>query len=86
MDVMTTVALQLDNDVFATLRMSPDEVSRDVRLAAAIRWYAQGRLSQGKAAEVAGISRAEFIDALSASGVSASQVTPDELRAELARG
>lgn len=83
---MTTVALQLDNDVFATLRMSPDEVSRDVRLAAAIRWYAQGRLSQGKAAEVAGISRAEFIDALSASGVSASQVTPDELRAELARG
>lgn len=84
--MMTTVALQLDNDVFATLHMSPDEVSRDVRLAAAIRWYAQGRLSQGKAAEVAGVSRAEFIDALAASGVSASQVTLDELRAELARG
>lgn len=83
---MTLVQLTFENDVLTTLRMSPAELARDVRLAAAVRWFALGRLSQGRAAEVAGISRAEFIDVLAASGVSPIQVTPDELRDELARG
>ncbi len=82
---MTTVAVQIDSDVLASLRMSPDEAAREVRLAAAIRWYAQGLLSQGRAAEVAGLSRAAFIDALADSGVSVSQVTPAELTSELTR-
>jgi len=33
-------------------------------LAAAVEWYAQERISQGKGAEIAGLSRAEFIDEL----------------------
>lgn len=83
---MTMVQLTFENDVLTALRMSPAELARDVRLAAAARWYALGRLSQGKAAEVAGVSRAEFIDALADSGISPIQVSPDELRDELARG
>ena len=36
----------------------------EMRLAAAVKWYEMGTLSQSKAAEIAGLSRAEFIDAL----------------------
>jgi predicted HTH domain antitoxin len=43
-----------------------------------------GELSQGKAAEVAGLSRAEFINALARFKVSPLQYTAEELDEELA--
>jgi len=57
-----------------------------MRLAAAIVWYSQGRISQSRAAEIAGVSRAEFLDALSASGIPACQETLEDLDEVLARG
>ena len=83
---MSRVQVEFGSDVFATLRRSPQEVAREVRLAAAIIWYAQGRVSQGRAAELAGVSRAEFLDALSQSGVSACQEALEDLDEVLARG
>lgn len=83
---MTRVQVEFDFDVFATLRRSPEEIVREMRLAAAVIWYAQGRVSQGRAAELAGVSRAELLDALSASGVSACQETLEDLDEVLARG
>lgn len=83
---MSRVQVEFSSDVFATLRRSPQEIAREVRLAAAIIWYAQGRVSQGRAAELAGVSRAEFLDALSQSGVSACQETLEDLDEVLARG
>ena len=84
--MMTRVQIELDEDVFSTLRRSPEEVAQEMRLAAAILWYAQGRVSQSRAAELARVSRAEFLDALSASGVSAAQETLEDLDEVLARG
>jgi predicted HTH domain antitoxin len=54
-----------------------------MRVAAAIQWYAQARVSQNKAAEIAGLSRSEFIRALSEARVSPFQVTAESLREEL---
>jgi predicted HTH domain antitoxin len=83
---MTRVQVEFDSDIFATLRRSPEEVAREMRLAAAVIWYAQSRVSQNRAAELAGVSRAELLDALSASGVSACQETAEDLDEVLARG
>lgn len=83
---MSRVQVEFDSDVFATLRRSPEEIAREIRLAAAVIWYAQGRVSQGRAAELAGVSRAEFLDALSESGVAACQETLEDLDEALARG
>ena len=57
-----------------------------MRLAAAIHWYSQGMVSQGKAAEIAGVSRAEFLEELFQRKIPAIQVTIEELREELRRG
>ncbi|MEM6454124.1 MAG: UPF0175 family protein [Acidobacteriota bacterium] len=81
---MTVVHVEFDVDIFTTLRRSPEEIADDLRLGAAIRWYAQGLVSQGKGAEIAGVSRADFIDALSASGVSPVQESLDEIKEALA--
>jgi len=50
-----------------------------MRLAAAVKWYEMGQVSQSKAAELAGVSRAEFLDALTRFDVSPFQVTLEEL-------
>lgn len=83
---MSRVQVEFESDVFATLRRSPEEVAKEMRMAAAVVWYAQGRVSQGRAAEIAGVSRAEFLDALSESGVSACQETLEDLDEVLVRG
>jgi predicted HTH domain antitoxin len=58
-------------------------ISRAFRLAVAIFWYDRGLISQGKGAEIAGLTRAEFIDELGRANVSAIQTSVEELRAEL---
>jgi hypothetical protein len=47
-------------------------------------WYTQGRISHEKAAQVAGISRIAFIDALAAAKLPAFHVDVDELMEEVA--
>ena len=80
---MTTIRYDLPSSAFAALRLSPDEYADEMRTAAAVQWYAQGLVSQGKAAELAGLSRAEFLDELFRRKVSASQVTLEELEREI---
>ena len=80
---MATLTIDLPDDVYSALRRSPREVEGEVRLAAAIDWFRRGIISQGRAAELAGIPRADFIDALAARKIEVLTVDLDDLRAEL---
>jgi predicted HTH domain antitoxin len=57
-----------------------------LRLAAAIQWYSQGVVSQGKAAEIAGLDPTRFLLALGQAKVDAFQITDAELKREVERG
>ena len=61
---MTQLTLEMPEEVFATLRKSPQEFTHKLRIAAAVKWYELELVSQGRAAEIAGLTRAEFITAL----------------------
>ena len=76
---MTQLTLQMPESAFATLHQAPDEFVLEMRVAAAVKWYELGRVSQGRAAEIAGLTRAAFIDALSRYRVSPFQYTAGEL-------
>jgi predicted HTH domain antitoxin len=54
-------------------------LAAEMRIAAAVKWYEIGCLSQGKAAEVAGLSRAEFISELQRYGVSPCQESAEDV-------
>jgi predicted HTH domain antitoxin len=80
---MQNIQIQLPDTVFSALRKAPDEFVQEMRIAAAVKWYELGEISQGKAAEIAGLSRSDFITALSRYKVSILQYTPEELAQEL---
>ena len=78
------VTIDLPDDVVSLLRKSPTEFVGELRLAAAVKWYELEMISQSKAAELAGVSRQEFLEALNRFKVSPFQVTPEELAGEAA--
>jgi predicted HTH domain antitoxin len=82
---MARITLELPDDVFSALRRSPDEFSRELRLAAAMHWYQLGRMSQEKAASVAGLDRTDFLLALARERLDVFKVDLDELKRELER-
>jgi len=79
---MKTITITIPDEVVLPFGDSEEEFARELRLAAAIHWYDRGLISQGKGAEIAGLSRAEFIDELGKANVSAIQTTVEELRME----
>ena len=83
---MVQMTIELPQDVFSALRQEPNEFVRELRLAAAVKWYELQQVSQAKAAEIAGISRADFIQVLGRFDVTPFQVTAEELIAEALSG
>lgn len=62
----------------------PDSIpNADATLALAVGLFASGHFSQGRAAAFAGLSREAFIDALSAFGVSFTNIAADDLAEEV---
>ena len=78
------ITLDLPESAFSSLRRDPGEFVAELRMAACVKWYELGRISQAKAAEIAGISRAAFLEALHSYHVPAIQLDPDGLEIELA--
>lgn len=79
------VVLDIPEGTFSALRSEPEEFAKEILLAAAAKWYELGKLSQGKAAEMAGLSRHDFVLSLARFRVSPFQETIDELAEGLAR-
>ena len=77
------VTVEFPRSALSTFRQEPDQFAAEMRIAAAVKWYEMGLVSQSKASEVAGLSRAEFLAALNRFGVTPFQVDADELIAEV---
>src|SRR5262245_46764869 len=69
-----TITIKLALEALAPIAKTPEAFAKEMRLAAAIEWYREGRVSQGRGAEIAGLNGAEFLEALSRANRSASQI------------
>lgn len=82
----TTIHVRVPDDILTAVRQTPDRFEAELRLAAAIHWYQQGTLSQERAAQLAGLHRADFLAELAARHVDVIHVDFDEVRREATRG
>jgi predicted HTH domain antitoxin len=77
--LMNSDVLELPHGTLAATRMSKDEV----RLELAVMFYSSGRLSFGKARQLAGVDHLQFRHELAARGV-AVQLEPHDIDSDLA--
>lgn len=80
---MTHVEVPVPASVLAALRKAPHELADELRLAAAIHWYQQSAISMERAAEAAGMSRAQFLAELARRRVDVFVVDERDLVREL---
>jgi len=77
---MEKIVLEIPEEVMISLKESPAVLSRDIRMLAAVKMYEMGRLSSGRAAQLAGVPRVSFLQSLSLYGVAVFSLSPDELK------
>lgn len=80
---MNTISIDLPETAFLSLGKNSKDLGREILIAAVVKWFELGSISQGKAAEILGLSRAEFLEVLSDYRVSAWQYTKEDLDEEL---
>jgi len=84
MSVKVTVVVP--EGALSALRVSPEEFGEELKRAAVAKWYELGTVSQGKGAEILGLSRSEFMDVLTHYRVSPYQVDEEDLAARTPHG
>lgn len=80
---MEKIVLEVPDEVLISLKETPSEFSRDLLMLAAVKLYQMGRLSSGRAAQLAGIPRVSFLQSLSRYDVPIFNLTPEELKQDL---
>ncbi|MCZ6636032.1 MAG: UPF0175 family protein [bacterium] len=80
---MKQITLEYPDDFEAAVQATPEELAAQIRLMAALKMFELAKLSSGKAAELAGMSRTEFFEMCGRYRVSVFNYPSEELEAEL---
>jgi predicted HTH domain antitoxin len=80
---MTSITIQCPDEVLISLKDDAESFGRDLTLAAAMKFYELRRLSSGRAADLAGIPRIEFLRRAAEYRVAAWDLSEEELGEDL---
>ena len=79
---MSEITLSIQDEALLALKVNPDQLGAELRLAAAIKLYELGRISSGAAANLAGVPRTVFLMKLADYGVDTFRLSEKELQEE----
>jgi predicted HTH domain antitoxin len=80
---MSKIQLDIPDEVLVSLKETPQTLGRELCIAAAVKLYELGKLSSGRAAQLAGMSRVEFLSILGHYQVSPFQLTAEQLERDV---
>lgn len=80
---MKTIQIVLPDEILISMKETAEEFSKEIRMAAAAKLYEIGKLSSGRAAELAGVSRVSFLQMLARYKVPVFDPTTAELEQDL---
>ena len=80
------VTVEVPDDAVGLLGEEAAHFGREMLVAAVLRWFEEGRLSQGQAAAMLAMKRGEFFDLLYQHRVSPVQMSLQDLEKDFQRG
>jgi len=80
---MRQITLEYPDDLELAVQTTPEELNAQILLMAALKMFELGKLSSGKAAQLAGMSRVAFLEQCGRYRVSVFNYPPEELQNEL---
>ena len=78
------VSVRIPEEALISLKEQPSSFARELLMLAAVKLYELGKLSSGRAAELAGVTRVEFLLALGRYQVSPFALDADTLAQDIA--
>ncbi|MSP12381.1 MAG: UPF0175 family protein [Chloroflexi bacterium] len=78
------IEVELPRDLLVALNVSADEAARKAQEWVVIELFREGEISSGKAAEILGVTKFQFIQLLDRRGIPYLDSSPEELAHELA--
>ncbi|MCF8120542.1 MAG: UPF0175 family protein [Deltaproteobacteria bacterium] len=79
---MVMISIPCPDSVLISLKETPEDFAREANRLLAVKLYEMGKLSSGKAAELAGMSRISFLQSLSRYGTPIFDVSTEELESD----
>ena len=79
MNTQRIISIDLPSDILLTLNEDEIELKKDIKISYAIRLFQLGKLTIGKASQIAGLSRFEFEKTLSENRISISNLNISDI-------
>ena len=80
---MPSIPIQCPDSVLISLKETPEKFAKEATKVLAVKLYEMGKLSSGRAAELAGVSRVSFLQSLGKYGTPIFDLTKEELERDV---